>query len=100
MKLKHYFERRQSQRLVLNRLVIVKEITGKIQKLVGVNYSAGGMALNSTKPLSFGEFVDLQFWLTEPENKEINMTAEVLDYSKQGAIYINSMKFVGQLAVN
>ena len=70
MKLKHSLERRQSQRFMLNRLVIVKEATGQIQKLIGVNYSAGGMALNSTKPLSFGEFVDLQFWLTEPDNKE------------------------------
>ena len=100
MSVKHTQERRKFPRLSLNRLVIVKENSGQIQKLVGMNYSAGGMALNSDNPLPSGEFVDLLFWLTEPENKEINLTAEVLHNSKQGNIYINSLKFVGELTLH
>ena len=93
-------ERRKFPRLLLNRLVIVKEPSGQVQKLIGVNYSTGGMALNSHTPLLSGEYVDLQFWLTEPENKEVNIAAEVLHFSRQGHVYTNSLKFVAELSVN
>ncbi|MCW8899832.1 MAG: PilZ domain-containing protein [Gammaproteobacteria bacterium] len=100
MSMQHINERREHSRLALNRLVLVTEDSGNLKKLVGVNYSVGGMALNSRQPLSSGEFVELQFWLTEPKNKEVNMTAEVIHNSKQGDIYITSVKFVGELQLN
>lgn len=90
-------ERRKNPRSFLNRMVIVKESSGQVKKLIGMNYSAGGMALKSEEPLPSGEYVDLLFWLTEPENKEINIAAEVLHFSKQGNVYTNSLKFVAEL---
>lgn len=65
-----------------------------------MNYSIRGMALNSKSPLAFGEFVDLHFWLNEPETKEVNITAEVMHNSREGNIYLTSLKFVGELALN
>lgn len=100
MSMQQVNERREFPRLALNRLVIVRDDTGSTKKLIGVNYSVGGMALNSSIPLSFGEFVELQFWLTEPETKEVNMTAEVMHNTKEGDIYLTSLKFVGALTLN
>lgn len=93
-------ERREYPRLMLNRLVLVKEESGNTVQLVGVNYSARGMALNGTYHLSFGDFVELQFWLTEPENKEVKITAEVVQNAKRGDICISNLKFVGELQLN
>ena len=93
-------ERRHSQRLILNRVVVVKQSTGQTKNLIGINYSAFGMALNSTEPLPGGEVIDLQFWLTEPENKEINLLAKVLQNYKQGDQYINRVKFIDELSFN
>ena len=78
-------------------MVILKECTGEIQKLVGLNYSSGGIAINSSKPLSAGDQVELLFWLTEPEYKEVNMRAEVLHFTKNGNEYTNSLKFINEL---
>ena len=93
-------DRRKHSRLALNRLVIVKDEAGSTKKLIGVNYSTHGIALTCSIPLDFGEYVDLQFWLTEPETKEINMTAKVIQNSKEGDIYLTSLKFVGEILLN
>jgi len=93
-------ESREFPRLLLNRMVIVKKPSGEVQKLIGMNYSDGGMALNSQMPMSSGEFVHLQFWLTEPDTKEVNIAAEVLHFSKQGNVYTNSLKFIAELSAN
>ena len=93
-------ERREHPRKAFNRLVLVKDDSGNTEPFIGINYSVRGMALNSKVPLPFGEFVELLFWLTEPENKEINMVAEVMQNFKQGDMYTTSVKFVGELALN
>ena len=88
-------ERRQSNRVELNRIVIVKNAS-EIKKLVGINYSTGGIAVNSSKPLSVGEEFDLLFWLTEPESQEIKVPGiEVLaglDTRTNGADVVADMR--------
>ena len=93
-------DRRQSSRIELNRLVIVKENSGEIQKLVGLNYSTGGIALNSAQPMPAGDVVDVLFWLTEPENLEINIHARVLNCRKQNSSYVNTLQFMDELSIN
>lgn len=58
------------------------------------------MAFISVTPLNTGEFLELNFWLLEPEKKEINITAEVLNNYKNGEGYTSSVKFIGQLELN
>ena len=92
-------EKRQYQRMALNRLVRIREESGQTLKLVGINYSLGGMALHSKVPFPFGEFIELQFRINEKE-EELNMTAEVMQNFRRGDIYITGVKFVGELPLN
>lgn len=93
-------ERREHPRMPFNRLVLVKDDSGNAEPFIGINYSVRGMALNSKSPLPFGEFVELLFWITEPENKEMTMVAEVMQNFKQGDMYTTSVKFVNELSLN
>lgn len=93
-------EKREHQRMVSNRLVLIKDESGKTKRLVAINYSLGGMALHSHLPWPLGEFIDLQFRLDEHEMKELNMTAEVMQNFKEGNAYITGVKFVGKLPLD
>lgn len=93
-------ERREHPGMTFNRIVLVKDDSGNTEQFVGLNYSVCGMALNSNVPLSSGGFVELHFWLTEPENKEIYMTTEAMQSFKQGDMYTTSVKFIGELTLN
>lgn len=100
MLLQEQKEKREHPRMAFNRLVLVQDESGLRTPLVGVNYSTGGMAINSHKPLNFGDFVELNFWLIEPKKREINITAEVLDNYREGDLFTTSVKFVGELKLN
>lgn len=93
-------ERRKYPRMALNRLVRIKEESGITKQLIGINYSAGGMALNSEVPFHSGEFIELKFRLNEYEKKEVKITAEILKNCRQGNFYITNVKFVGELVLN
>ena len=93
-------ERREYPRMPFNRLVFVQSESGMKKPFVCENYSAGGMAFTSVTPLNSGELLELNFWLMEPEKKEINITAEVLNNYKNGEEYTSSVKFIGQLELN
>ena len=91
-------EKRKYQRLALNRLVRVKEESGNTMQVIGINYSSGGMALNSKVPMPLGEFIELQFRLDEYENQKLQLVAEVVQNFKQKNVYITGVRFVGELS--
>lgn len=93
-------EKREFPRMALNRLVQIQEESGNTKRLVGLNYSLGGMALHSQNPLPLGEFIDLSFRLNEHEMKILDMTGEVMQNFKEGNAYIAGIKFVGYLPLN
>jgi len=90
-------EKRKYSRIESNRLVSVKEESGKIKRFVAINYSTGGMALHSHSPLPLGDFIDMNFRLNERDRELFDMTAEVIQNFKEGNAYIIGVKFVGTL---
>lgn len=93
-------EKRVHPRTSFNRVVHIEEDSGKITRMLGVNYSLSGMAINSNSPLVSGEFIELNFRLNEKNNHDINITAEVIQSLKQGNFYLTGLKFVGELSLN
>jgi len=90
-------EKREYPRIDSNRLVSVKEESGKMKRFVAINYSTGGMALHSHSPLPLGDFIDMNFRLNEGDRKVLDMTAEVIQNIKEGNAYKIGVKFVGTL---
>ena len=88
-------EQRISPRAILNRLVRVTPHNGQTLQLVGINYSQTGLAFNSHIPISFGEFIELDFKLNGKE--EFNVTAEVVQKLKDGSMYVTGVRFLGEL---
>lgn len=95
-----FTEKREYPRMTLNRLVRIKEESGKTKQLVAINYSLCGMALHSNVPLPFGEFFEMRFRVDEHNMNVLDMTAEVMQNFKKGNAYIIGVKFVGELPFN
>jgi len=93
-------EKREYPRVASNRLVLVKDDSGKINRVVAINYSQTGMALHSHISLPLGEFIDLNFKLNDNDSEILTMTAEVMQNFKEGNAYITGVKFVGKLDLN
>ena len=90
-------EKRVHQRVVFNRLVRINFYAGNTIKVIGVNYSSSGMALNSKMPLPVGEYFELDFRLSEQNKQDFSITAEVVQNIKRGEMYITGVKFLGEL---
>jgi len=90
-------EKREYPRLTSNRMVQIKEKSGQTKRLVAVNYSLFGMALRSSVALDVGDFIDMRFRLDDNNQKILDMTAEVVQYYKEGHAYVIGVKFTENL---
>ena len=92
-------EKRSHSRINFNQLVRVESYEGNILQLIGVNYSTSGMALNGPRKLEPGEFVDVRFRLNLADQKEFNMTAEVIQNRRLSNMYVTGLRFLGGLSL-
>lgn len=90
-------DKREYPRIASNRLVFIKEESGKTKRVVAINYSLAGMALHSHSSLPLGEFIDLHFKFDENDSEAVDITAEVMQNFKEGNSYITGVKFVGKI---
>ena len=88
-------------RMEFNRLVRLESENQGTMQLVGVNYSATGIALQSKRPLPLGEFVELRFTLGEKQRTVVNITGEVMynnhDHEHNHDLFTAGLKFVGYI---
>lgn len=92
-------EKRLHSRIEFNQLVRVEPYEGSILQFIGVNYSTGGMALNGPKELELGEYVDLNFRLNLFEQREFNITAEVIQNRRHSNMFVTGLRFLGDLNI-
>ena len=92
-------EKRLHSRIEFNQLVRVEPYEGNVLQLIGVNYSAGGMALNGPRELELGEYVDLNFKLNLFGQREFKKTAEVVQNRRLSNMYVTGLRFLGELNI-
>ena len=92
-------EKRLHSRVEFKQLVRVEPYEGNILQFIGVNYSTSGMALNGSRELELGEYVDLNFRLNIFDQREFKMTAEVIQNRRLSNMYVTGLRFLGELNI-
>ena len=89
----NYNQRRDKQRLPFKRQVQLQSPSAGSLTVDGVNYSPGGIAVQSFRQLPVGEQVKLNFPVGRNQTTEMEVSGEVVHNTLQGSGFMIGIRF-------